>query len=207
MSPLWGTAIIRISAKPATASVFLLTALLIAAAPLLAFGSAHFYRIDSAASNAHAKVAFMGLSSKTARFPKISGNISLNPARLRQISLNVNIDARALKAGGGITEKRLKGKDFFYVARYPTVRFTGKTLTMTSAKTGRVSGRLTARGVTRPVTLMVKFSSPPAQASGKENILLTATTVINRRNFGMTAYSGVVGKKVTIAVKARMLPR
>jgi len=149
----------------------------------------------------------MGLVSKTVRFPKISGSISLNPARPQQISLNVSISARALKAGGGITEKRLKGKDFFDVARHPTLRFTGKSITMTGAKTGRVSGRLTVRGITRPVTLVVKFSSPPTQASGKKNIALTATTTINRRNFGMTAYSGIVGKKVTISIRTRMIPR
>ena len=182
--------------------------MLLIAAPLgAAAATAHYYRIDSAASDARAKVAFMGLTSKTVRFPSISGNISLNPARSRQISLNVSINARALKAGGGITEKRLKGKDFFYVARHPTVRFTGKSMTMTGAKTGRVSGRLTVRGITRPVTLAVKFSSPPTQASGKKNITLTATTAINRRNFGMTAYSGIVGKKVTISIRTRMIPR
>ena len=36
--------------------------------------------------------------------------------------------------------------------------------------------------------------------------MLTATTAINRKDFGMTAYSMIVGKKVTITIKARLIP-
>ena len=90
--------------------------------------------------------------------------------------------------------------------KFPTVRFAGTQLAMADATSGVVTGELTARGVTRPVTLNVKFSAPPATASGKEAIRLTGMTTINRREFGMTAYSVVVGKKVSITIRTRLLP-
>lgn len=162
------------------------------------------YRIDAATSSVNAKVAFFGLASKTATFPRISGDIRLTPGDLRSIDLDVAIDARALKASDGVTERRLKGADFFDVANHPQVTFSGQQLVMNGKSAGIVTGNLTARGVTRPVKLAVTFSAPPASATGKERFVLTGTTTINRRDFGMTAYSAIVGKKVTITIKAQM---
>ena len=77
---------------------------------------------------------------------------------------------------------------------------------MTGALTARIDGQITARGVTRPAVLAVTFRDPPARATGRDPVELTATTTINRRDFGMTAYSMVVGKKVAITIRARLVP-
>ncbi|MNF11815.1 YceI-like domain protein [compost metagenome] len=69
-----------------------------------------------------------------------------------------------------------------------------------------MSGDLTARGVMKPVVLAVTFSTPPARATGRETIDLTGTTTINRRDFGMTAYSFIVGRKVRIIINTRLVP-
>lgn len=178
-------------------SLLLLTA---ASAP------AQRYVLDPAASEVSARVAFLGLASKTARFPKLSGGIALAPGWLERIDLNVELDARALTAGDSVTLARLKGPAFFDVANHPTVSFRGSAMAMTGPTTATVPGELTARGVTRPATLAVTFARPPAQASGREPIDLTARTTIDRRQFGMTAYGLIVGNKVTITIRARMTP-
>jgi len=177
------------------------------AAPILAADAPQAYQIDSSASNAKAKVAFFGLASKTARFPKISGSAKIDPKKLSSLSLNVNIDARALTAGDGVTLRRLKGEKFFHVAKYPSIRFSGSKLRMSGVRKGTLSGQLTARGVTRPVTLAVTFSQPISAIGGKNSVALVATTKINRRDFGMTAYSAIVGKTVKITVNTRLKAR
>jgi polyisoprenoid-binding protein YceI len=166
----------------------------------------YHYHLDEAQSRVSARVAFFGLASKTASFPRMIGSITLQPQKLDAIDLKVVLDARALTAGDSVTLARLKGKNFFDVEHYPTVSFTGQRMTMTGPVTARVEGELTARGVTRPVVIQVVFAQPPARAKGREPVALTARTVINRRDFGMTAYSLVVGKKVTITVDARLTP-
>lgn len=177
-------------------------------APLLtgATQPSYRYQIDPARSEVSAKVGFFGIASKTARFPQMTGQIALAPERLDTIDLDVEIDARRLTAGDSVTLARLKGKDFFHVERYPTVRFSGQWMQMTGPVTATVAGAVTARGVTRPATLAVTFRDPPARATGRDPVELSARTVIDRRDFGMTAYSAIVGKKVTITIKARMTP-
>lgn len=165
------------------------------------------FALAPAASAANAKVAFFGLGSRTASFPALQGNVALSPAHMDQIKLDVAIDATQLKAGDKLTMDRLKSKDFFYVEKYPTIRFKGTKLAMTDTTHGIVYGELTARGVSRPVALNVGFSAPPAKASGKDAIQLTAATTINRNDFGMKAYPVIVGKKVSIAISTRLMPQ
>jgi len=179
--------------------------------PLLALAATvpapgHRYWLDGSHSSVSARVSYMGLGSKTARFPQMRGFIRLNPAHLDTIELDVELDAAALDAGGKTDTNYLRGKDFFWVQQYPSVRFTGHRMTMTGEVTGNVDGEITARGVTRPATLTVTFQAPPARATGRDPIQLSAQTRINRRDFGMTAYSMVVGKTVTITIDARLMP-
>lgn len=164
------------------------------------------YHVDSAASAVAAKVSFLGIGSRTASFPAVSGAVRISPTAMDRIALDVAIDARQLKASDQLTTDRLKSKNFFDVANHPTVSFSGKALAMTGPTTGQVKGELTARGVTKPVTLAVSFSAPPERANGRESIGLTGTTTINRRDFGMTAYSLIVGKQVKITIRTRLAP-
>jgi polyisoprenoid-binding protein YceI len=171
-----------------------------------AAGPVYRYQLDSAGSAVNARVSFLGLGSKTAKFPAMRGSIRITPDRLDVIDLDVELDARAMTAGSKTDTQYLKGKAFFDVANHPMVRFSGQRMMMTGPNTARVEGQITARGVTRPAVLAVTFRDPPAKVTGRDPIMLTATTAINRKDFGMTAYSVIVGKKVVITITARLVP-
>ncbi|MFN3517187.1 MAG: YceI family protein [Novosphingobium sp.] len=167
---------------------------------------AYRYRLDPAGSQVSARVAYFGVGHKTVRFPVMRGALRLVPQRTEAMDLDVELDARALDAGTKTDSDYLKGKAFFDVANHPVVRFSGNRMTMTGETTARVDGRITARGVTRPAVLAVTFAQPPARASGRDPITLTATTAINRRDFGMTSYGLIIGKTVKITITARLIP-
>ena len=119
----------------------------------------------------------------------------------------MSIDATALTAGDDLTLSRLKGERFFWVEKYPQVRFVGRQMKLKSPTEGTVQGELTARGVTRPVTLEVSFNQVPSEAAASDIITLTGTTRINRYDFGMNSYRLIVGKYVNIELTARMVPQ
>lgn len=164
------------------------------------------YRLDSSASEVRATVPFFGLSSKSMKFPKMSGQVRIVPDALERASIDVTFDATALEAPDEVTLKRLKSEKFFWVEKYPTVRFVGKELKLKSATRGTVKGDLTARGVTRPQVLDVTFDTDPLKADPGKAIGFTATTTIDRRQYGMKSYQLIVGNKVKIMMKARMVP-
>ena len=164
------------------------------------------YTLDASASSVAAKVPFFGLASKTARFPRMEGAVTIVPGAPERAVIDVTFDATAIQAPDSVTLARLRGDKFFWVEKYPSIRFTGRSLKLASATKGTVSGDLTARGVTKPATLAVTFDADPVRNVGKP-ISFTGTTTIDRRQFGMTSYQLVVGNKVDITLKARMVPR
>lgn len=165
------------------------------------------YRLDASASSVSAKVSFFGLGSKSAQFPRMSGSVTIVPDQPQRARIDVTFDAKALTASDSSTTTRLKGEKFFWVDKYPDVRFVGNSLSMTSATKGSVSGQLTARGVTRNETLNVTFDANPITAPRGKPISFTGTTIIDRRQYGMKSYQLVVGNNVNITLKARMVPR
>ncbi|MCE2830241.1 MAG: YceI family protein [Sphingomonadales bacterium] len=183
-----------------------LAATLLFGAAIAGATTSYNFTIDAGASSVDAKVAFMGIGNRKALFPAVRGTVALTPDAMDRINLDVMIDATQLRADDSLTTNRLKGDAFFNVAKYPTVRFQGTDLSMATQTSGIVRGNLTARGVTRPVTLNVSFSAPPSTTSLKEPIRLTGVTTINRKDFGMTAYSLIVGKKVTISIRTKLVP-
>lgn len=164
------------------------------------------YRLDASKSSVSAKVAFFGLSSKTAKFPKMSGSVRIVPGQPEQAVIDVTFDATALTAPDKTTLKRLRGEKFFWVEKYPSVRFVGRSLKLKSPTKGTVTGKLTARGVTRTQTLNVTFDADPMKANGKP-VSFTGKTKIDRRHYGMKSYQLIVGNKVDIQLRARMVPR
>ena len=163
------------------------------------------YVVDKSASRVDAKVPFFGIASKTARFPEMSGTFNLSFANMEALDMVVDIDARTLTTGDSQT-KTLRGKQFFDVAHHPTVRFVGRRLNMTGDRTATVEGDITARGVTRPIKLTVSFSIPPISTGGTLPISIVGTGVIDRRQFGMTAYPWIIGAFVSVTIRARMVP-
>lgn len=164
------------------------------------------YMLDASASNVLAKVPFFGLASKTARFPRMQGAVVIVPGAPEKAVIDVTFDATAIEAPDSVTLARLRGDKFFWVDKHPTIRFVGRSLKLSSATRGTVSGELTARGVTRPANLAVTFDADPIAQAGKP-VSFTGTTTIDRRQFGMKSYQLIVGNKVDITLKARMLPR
>lgn len=159
--------------------------------------------IDPAHSLVTATVSFFGFARKTARFPKVEGSADVVGDDVR---LDIRLDAAALVAPDSVTERRLKGEDFFDVARHPIVRFVGSGLRATGSAAGAIEGNVIAHGVSRPTRLDVRFSRPIEKLSAGGAFHVSAVTEIDRRDFGMTAYPLIVGRRVRIAIEADLQP-
>jgi len=164
------------------------------------------FSLDASASSVSAKVPFFGLASKTAQFPEMTGAVTIVPGSPEAAMIDVTFDARALQAPDEVTLKRLRGEKFFWVEKYPSIRFVGRDLTLTSPTSGTVKGDLTARGVSNSETLDVSFDTPPESAAPGQAVTLNGRMTINRRDYGMRSYPLIVGNKVKIELTARMVP-
>jgi len=110
----------------------------------------------------HTQVLFfadhLGYSRSEGEFLKFSGTYQFDPADWSTASVDVTIDTTSLSMDDAAWDKHLKSPDFFNVEKYPQMTFRSKRVEKTGENTGRIQGDLTILGVTKPVTLEVRFN-------------------------------------------------
>ncbi len=129
----------------------LLLASLIATAGL-AHAEAATYKIDPAHTYATFEIKHFGTSTNRGRFDKKEGTVEFDKAG-KSGKVEVTFDMSAISTGSTQFDNHLKGKDFFDVDNNPTAKFVSNKFTFSGDKVASVSGQLTLKGKTAPVTL------------------------------------------------------
>lgn len=128
--------------------------LLAAAIGLTTFGAAqaNTYAIDPTHTFATYEIGHMGTSTNRGRFDRKEGSVSFDRAA-KTGKVEITIDLASVNTGVAPLNKHLQSKDFFNVAEFPTAKFVGDKFSFDGDKVSAVSGTLTMRGKTAPVTL------------------------------------------------------
>ena len=130
--------------------------LTVAAALLAAFAAAHAepatYAVDPTHAAAFYEIGHFGTSTNRGRIPVKEGSVQLDRAA-KTGKVDVTLDVAAVNSGIPPLDKHLASADFFDAAQFPTAKFVGDKLTFNGDKLAEVSGQLTLRGKTQPVTL------------------------------------------------------
>jgi len=186
----------------------------IAALALPAFASAATWSIDADHSNVGFKVRHMMVSNVRGDFGKVTGIVDIDDKDLARSKVDVSIETASINTGVVKRDAHLKSADFFDVAKYPTMTFVSHKVVTAGDDRLKVYGRLTLHGVTREVVLDVEGPSKAFKDPwGNIKRGATATTRINRKDFGLTwnaaVESGgvVVGDEVTIALEIELLKK
>ncbi len=118
----------------------------------------------------------------TGVFQQWDASFKLNSDNLENSTLELQIEAASVHTGSGFKDKQVKGKNFFDVAQYPEIKFVSDGVMADSdPHKFTMTGNLTLRGVTRPVTISIETGIGP---NGAHKV--NGTLTINRRDFGMT---------------------
>ncbi len=172
----------------------------------LAFAQTETWRLDPPHSAAQFAVRHMGISTVRGTFTKVTGDVRYSAVDPTKSSLDITIDAASLDTRVDMRDKDLRSPHFFDTAKYPTIAFKSKQVELAGAGKLKVTGDLTIRGVTKEVTLDVDGpTSPTKDPRGNEHMGASATTKINRQDFGVSADSGMVGDDVNITIDVEMI--
>lgn len=170
------------------------------AAPNLEAGH---YQIDPSHTYAHFKIDHMGLSTLRGRMDVRKGSLEIG-SDPSDSSIEITFDPASVDTGNDARDKHLRDTDgFFNVDKYPAITFRSTRVTFDDddADEAQVTGNLTLHGVTRRVTLDVDDIAcriNPLDRS-KYTCGFEAETEIRRSDFGMDAYSQMVGDKVELS--------
>lgn len=161
-----------------------------------AFGAE--YTIDSAHSAAGFAVRHMMVSKVRGAFSKVTGKVIYDPNNVAASSIEATIDMNTVNTQEPKRDAHLKSPDFFDAAQFPTMTFKSKKVSKTSSGQLHVLGDLTLRGVTKEVALAVTVSDPVKMPNG-QRLGATATTTINRQDFGVKWSRNMDGGGVVVS--------
>lgn len=164
-------------------------------------------------SSAAFEVRHMMVSWVHGIFTNVTGTLDFDPLDVEQAAVEVEIDAASIYTGVEQRDIHLKSEDFLEVEKYPGIIFKSTRVELAGLDHAYVHGDLTIRGVTRPVTLDVRWSGP-AHFDDEGKIYTSfgfrATTKINREDFGMVfntemEHGGfMVGRHVFLTLNAEV---
>ena len=144
------------------------------------------WEIDSSHSSLHFSVRHLVIAKVRGAFARWSGAVQVPDGDFSKATVAVTIDASSIETGVADRDGHLKSPDFFDVAQYPELRFVGKRVQRRSGDEIDVIGDLTIKGITREVVLRVEQHGQAKDPWGNVRAAFTATTTIDRKDFGLT---------------------
>lgn len=163
------------------------------------------YSIDLAHSQVGFKVRHL-VAKVPGRFNKFSGTITVDPGDLSTAKVTAAIESASISTNQDNRDNHLRSADFMDAEKFPEMKFESVRFIPEGAKGGRLLGNLTIRGITKAVELKVEVLGFGPDPSGGQRGGFSASTTINRKDFGMVwnksldAGGVVLGEEVEIQI-------
>ena len=160
------------------------------------------YEFDRAQSRVTFRVDNFGYATAIGTFRRIEGGFVFDPASAGKSSVVATIHADSIDAQDVLFDSILRSERFFDVARFPFMTFMATRIETTGPNTGKITGELTMRGVTRPVALDVTFNKAGSHpVTGRHLAGFSATGTVKRSDFGMTLGLPGIGDTVNLSIE------
>ena len=164
------------------------------------------YQLDPRHAQVQFAITHFGISDFFGRFEKASGTLSFNAADPARSSVNITIDTTSLSTQNAALTQELASPSIFDSAHSPAATFKSTAVTRTGPTTGKITGDLTIKGITKPVTLDVAYNGSTVSPIAAKTTLIGfhATGMIKRSDYNMTGviWSSMVSDEIKLDIEA-----
>lgn len=161
------------------------------------------YTIDAAHSRFGFVARHMVVSKVRGHFNRFEGALQLDGDSPENSSGWVRIEGDSIDTGNQQRDEHIRSNDFLNLADYPEIRF-DTTSVSTDGDDFEVSGELSVRGVTRPVTFHVAFLGGVVDAYGNTRVAFEGSTTISRKDWGVSWNAAIESGGVVVADKVTL---
>jgi polyisoprenoid-binding protein YceI len=148
-------------------------------------------------------VSHMGFTTWYGEFTHVSGALNLTPKAVADSTLEIHIPVNTVSTSNAKLDGELKSPQWLDAEKFPEILFKGKQVERTGDGSAKVTGDLTLHGVTRPVTLDVKFNGAGTNPLDKKyTVGFEVSGTIKRSDFGVNSYVPLIGDDVRIIISA-----
>jgi len=174
---------------------------LLAIASLPAAAQTQAWQVDPAHTASQFAIKHMGISTVRGQFNKTTGVVQLDDKDVTKSQVEVTVDTTTLDTRIESRDKDVKGPNYLDVEKFPTMTFKSKQVTSSGGGRLKLTGDLTIHGVTKEVTFDVDGPTAPINApGGVQRRGASATTRINRKDFGINGGGAFVGDDVDLTI-------
>ncbi len=164
------------------------------------------YAIDPSHTSVLFGISHLGFSQYHGRFNTVAGTMQFDAKAPEKSQITVTIDVASIDTNHTELEGKLKGADWFDVAKFPTATFTSTKVEKLTATTGKVTGDFTLHGITKPLTLDVTFNGAGTNPfMNADQLGFSAKGALKRSDFGISQYIPMVGDDVTLAIETELM--
>ena len=160
--------------------------------------------IDDVHSHVGFSVKHMMVSTVRGQFRKYSGKLRLDAKDFAKSSFEGEIEVASIDTGNADRDNHLRTGDFFDAPNHPKITFKSTSIEPRGGSEYIVHGDLTIRGVTKPVALDVEFYGTSKNPYGKTVAGLSASAVINRKDFGVNFNAVLETGGVAVGEKVKL---
>ena len=168
------------------------------------------WKLDSSHSSVEFSARHMMFTTVKGRFADVEGSVTVNGEGPETAEVVVTMAASSIDTGTEQRDQHLRSPDFLDVEQYPTVTFASTGIAGDSEHF-TMTGDLTIRGTTKPVTLAVTYEGTGKDPWGGERMGFSAVGKIDRREFGLTwnqvleAGGVLVSNEIKIHIDAQLV--
>ncbi|MEO6314892.1 MAG: YceI family protein [Chitinophagaceae bacterium] len=163
--------------------------------------------LDKAHTNVRFSVSHLVVSDVDGSFKSFDGSMTSSKPDFTDAVINFTADVNSINTDNENRDKHLKSDDFFNAAKFPQIKFVSKSFQSLGNSKYKLTGDLTIRDITKPVSFDVTYGGTLTSAAmGGTHIGFKAKTTINRFDYNLkwnaaTETGGaIVGKEVEITL-------
>jgi polyisoprenoid-binding protein YceI len=165
------------------------------------------YKLDPAHGKITWSVNHLGFSTYYGQFINVAADLTIDPANPSASTLTATVPLTDVAPNSDGLKAHLQTLDFFDTAQFPTATFVATSIVVDAddASQADVTGDLTLRGVTRPVTLEVQFNQAGPSMGGVYKVGFDGETTIKRSEFGINFALPAVGDEVELHIEGEFV--
>ncbi|MFA6303370.1 MAG: YceI family protein [Legionella sp.] len=160
------------------------------------------YVIDKDHSFVLWHIDHLGFSTQSGKW-YVNGTLELDKQKPQNSKVQVSIDIANMDTGNPELDKHLQAAEFFDTAHFPKATFESNKVVPVGKDKAKVTGILTLHGISKPVTLQVKFNKEGKNPIyDRQTVGFSATGDIKRSDFGMKTLLPALGDTVHLDISA-----
>ncbi len=144
------------------------------------------WALDPTHSEIHFKVKHLMITTVTGSFNSFTASAETDAEDFSNAAISFSADTASVDTGNEQRDTHLKSADFFDAEKFPALSFSSTSYTKKNDDEFTLTGNLTIKDVTKPVTLNVEFGGVAKDPWGNTKAGFTLSGKINRKDFGLT---------------------